>query len=134
MDNKSTEQVSITPPEKRNPTGKGGFGDNPQNRNPGGWNKEMVFSYQYRRFMNMTLKELDDYRSSDFSDRKVVEELAYLRVMEAKKSLLDVKEITDRTEGKAAQSIDVTTNGENLSMPIVRIIDERPTTRDSSTE
>ena len=28
----------------RNPEGKGGFGDNPQNRNPGGWKKEESIS------------------------------------------------------------------------------------------
>ena len=50
---KTTQQDYITPPELRNPTGKGGFGDHPENRNPGGWNPDFTFSYQYRRFLNM---------------------------------------------------------------------------------
>lgn len=107
----TTEQVK-TPP---NPKGKGGFGDNPQNRNPGGWNKEMVFSYQYRRFMNMSVDELAAYKNVPTSKRTVVEDLAYRRVVAAQNSLPDVKEMTDRTEGKPNQSVDVTTDGESLN-------------------
>ena len=128
------EPKEPTPPQLRNPTGKGGFGDNPQNRNPGGWNKEMVFSYQYRRFMNMTMNELKEWRLIPDMERKVVEYLAYQAVMRAKNSLRDVQEITDRTEGKAPQSIDMTSNGESITTPTVRIIDERQTARHSNTE
>lgn len=88
-----------------NPTGKGGFGDNPQNRNPGGWKKENTISYQYHRFMNMTPDELREWSKTPNSERTVAMDLAYNRVLEARKSLQDVKEITDRTEGKPAQTI-----------------------------
>lgn len=99
----------------RNPTGKGGFGDNPDNRSPGGWKKEYSFSYQYRRFMNMSLNELNEWRALGDMEKKVVEELAYQAVMRAKASLPDIKEITDRTEGKAKESLDITTDGESLN-------------------
>lgn len=104
----------------RNPTGRGGFKDNPQNRSNGGWKKEMVFSYQYRRFMNMTIEELQNYALTPKDKRTVVEDLAYNAVVRAKNSLADVKEITDRTEGKPQQSVDVTSG----DMPInqVRVI------------
>lgn len=102
----------------RNPTGKGGFGDNPDNRNPGGWNKDISFSYQYKRFMNMSMNELNEWRIKPDMERKVVEELAYHRVMAAKNSLPDVKEITDRTEGRAKESVDITSDGEKLE-PVV---------------
>lgn len=98
--NNTTEQVDKEPP---NPTGKGGFGDHPENRNPGGWRKEVSFSYQYKRFMAMSINELETYAHIPKDKRLVVEDLAYARVMDARKSLNDVKEITDRTEGKAPQ-------------------------------
>lgn len=98
----------VTTKQVPNPTGKGGFGDNPDNRSDGGWRKEMVFSYQYKRFMNMTLDELNEYNKKPESERTVVEDLAYKRIVQARNSLMDVKEITDRTEGKAPQSIEHT--------------------------
>ena len=105
----TTQQVSP------NPTGKGGFGDNPGNRNPGGWKPEFVFSYQYRRFMNMSVAELRKYVTTPDDKRTVVEDLACARVIAAKRSLPDVKEMTDRTEGKPAQAVDLTSGGEKLT-------------------
>lgn len=94
----------------RNPEGKGGFGDHPEHRNPGGWRKEVSFSYQYKRFMAMSIAELEEYAKTPKEKRTVVEDLAYGRVLAAKKSLPDVKEMTDRTEGKAPQAITITSD------------------------
>ena len=55
--------------------------------------------------MNMTTAELMSYGDKPTTERTVVEDLAYSRVIAAKKSLADVKEITDRTEGKPNQAI-----------------------------
>lgn len=98
-----------------NPTGKGGFGDNPQNRGDGSWDKTMVFSYQYRRFMNMTITQLEEYSRLPKDERTVVEDLAYQRVLSARTSLKDVKEITDRVEGKPKQSIELDSKMSGLS-------------------
>jgi len=95
---KTTQQVS-TPP---NPTGKGGFGDHPENRNPGGWDKTKSISYQYNRLMRMTTTEL-----AEFTPVTVAEEIALERIKAAKTSLRDVQEITDRTEGKAPQTVNM---------------------------
>lgn len=110
-----------------NPEGKGGFQERPEDISPGGWKKEMVFSYQYRRFMNMTVDELKEYANKPESVRTVVEDLAYSRVIAAKKSLPDVKEITDRTEGKAPQSIDVTSGGDKLNILAVEFVNGNST-------
>lgn len=98
--NKTTEQV--TPPP--NPTGKGGFGDHPENRNPGGWNKEESISYQYNRIMRMSPDELEM-----FVPETVAQKIALQRITAAMTlaGLNDTKEITDRTEGKAPQSVDI---------------------------
>lgn len=110
-----------------NPTGKGGFQERPQDRNSGTWNSKMVFSHQYRRFMHMTITEIEEWsKNTPKSERTVVEDLAYNRVIAAKQSLPDVKEITDRTEGKAPQSIDVTSNGETVKGALVEFIDNEP--------
>jgi len=114
-----------------NPSGKGGFGDHPENRSDGGWKKENVFSYQYKRFMNMTVAEMNEYMLKPEDERTVVEDLAFKRVKAAKESLPDVKEITDRTEGKAQQSIDLTSGGDAFEPVVVRIISEPP--RDTNT-
>lgn len=104
--NKTTQQV---PP---NPTGKGGFGDNPGNRNPGGWKKEESISYQYNRLMRMSPDEINE-----FNPETVAQKIALQRIKVAitDQGLNDTKEITDRTEGKAAQSIDMTSKGESIN-------------------
>ncbi len=115
-DEETTKQVLPEKDMNYNPTGKGGFGDHPENRSDGGWKKENVFSYQYKRFMNMTLDELNDWRLIPDMQRTVVEELAYNTVMRSKQSLPDVKEITDRTEGKPVQHIELATNENEKSL------------------
>lgn len=99
----------------RNPNGKGGFGDNPQNRSDGGWKKENTISYQYRRFLNMSPAELKKFAHTPEEERTVAMDIAYSQIIESRNSLLHTKEITDRTEGKAPQNIDITTNGDSIN-------------------
>lgn len=110
-----------------NPTGKGGFGDHPENRNPGGWRPEYTPSYQYRRFMNMDSDELielakkwkiisptkEEIESGEARKKyrgkfphTTVEEMALRRILASMKSLADIKEITDRVEGRAVQKVE----------------------------
>jgi hypothetical protein len=92
----------------RNPTGKGGFGDNPQNRNSGTWNSEDSISFQYKKLIRMPVNDfknwLQDYPEKD---RTVAQELAYNAVVKARKDLKYLIELTNRTEGTSKQSIDV---------------------------
>ena len=115
MSTETTQEV--TPPQQRNPTGKGGFGDNPQNRNPGGWDKTGSISYQYNLLMRLTPEELKEYEP-----KTVAQEIALARIKAAKngdKGLNDTKEVTDRTEGRAPQSVDITSGGERLPTVII---------------
>lgn len=100
MSEKTTEQEKRVP----NPTGKGGFGDNPQNRNPGGWDKTQSISYWYNKLGRMSDEELAAFVPSNQNQK-----IALIRIQRAaqddKDALPEVKEITDRTEGKAPQFI-----------------------------
>ena len=88
-----------------NPEGKGGFQERPQDINRSGtWNPTMVFSFQYRRFLGMAKDEFDNWIENN-PERTVVEDAAWSAVKEAKTSLGNRVEITDRTEGKSPQTV-----------------------------
>lgn len=126
----TTEQVKSVP----NPTGKGGFRDNPQNRNPGGWKKEDSISYQYNKMIRMNVAEFKTWEKDNPEDsRTVAQSLAYSAVVKARNDLPYLKEITDRIEGKAQQRI---THDGNGNMDITRIADsiEKLITEDDNPE
>lgn len=116
----TSEQVK---PRNNNPTGKGGFGERPENRNPGGWDKDNTISYQYNRFMNMPPEVFRDFGKLPNGQKTMAMMLAYNRVAAALKSLPDIKEITDRTEGKSKESVDLTSNGETMAPVLVKFVD-----------
>lgn len=111
-DNTTSNQVEKHIP---NPSGKGGFGDNPQNRNTSGhWDSTMSISYQYKRFLKMTPEEIEAFGKLPKKDRTVAQDIAYSQIIKARESLNHAKEVTDRTEGKAQQSVDLTTQGDRI--------------------
>ena len=89
-----------------NPTGKGGFGDNPQNRSDGGWKKEDTIPYQYNLLMRMSLDELNEWAKENRTTMTMAQAIAYKRLIAATDSLPDAKEVTDRTSGKAKETIE----------------------------
>jgi hypothetical protein len=93
-----------------NPTGKGGFKDNPQNISKGNWSKETSISYWYNYLIRLTLEEFEA-----FEIQYVAQELAYNSIKESRQELPYLKEVTDRTDGKAQQSIDHTTKGDKIT-------------------
>jgi len=125
MEETTTQQVP-------NPTGKGGFGDHPENRNPGGWKPEYTFSYQYRRFMNMTVEEFKAWKDlTADKDKTMVEELAYVAVLKARSDIRDRQEITDRTEGKAPQTVVVNGGFFSKEKLKVEVVDEQRNTTET---
>ena len=131
-----TKQTELTRDEKGRITGgtpPAGFNVHPENRSDGGWKKENTISYQYKRFLNMSPSELKEFSNTPDSERTVAMDIAYSQVLASRKSLPHTKEITDRTEGKAPQSIDVTTGGEKLNIAMVEFIDGNSKDQDTST-
>ena len=107
MGENNTEDLGTTQ-QVPNPTGKGGFGDHPENRNPGGWNPDFTFSYQYKRFLHMNAdKFLAWDKETPDSEKKVVETIAWAAVYKARKDLRERQEIANRTEGMPKQSVDI---------------------------
>jgi len=110
---------TITPSRKghiSNPTGKGGFTDHPENISSGYWNSEDSISFQYKKLIRMTAHQFEWWRNSHpKKKRTVAQEIAYQAVRMARIDLPYLKEVTDRTEGKAAQSMDLTSGGESLN-------------------
>lgn len=95
---------------RNNPTGKGGFGENPQNRRDGRWSKDTSISYWYNKLGRMTLKELEEFEKKG-DELTPFQKTALVRVKRAYKGdsegLAEAKEVADRTEGKAKQEIGI---------------------------
>ena len=91
------------------PKGKSG---NPKG---GYWNSEDSIGFQYKKLIKMTVDEfkrwMKDYPEKE---RTIAQELAYQSVLKARKDLAYLKEVTDRTEGRASQSIDMTSGGKPI--------------------
>jgi hypothetical protein len=92
----------------RNPTGSGGFVDHPEHRNPGGWKKEDSIPYQMNFLIRMTLEDLETWARDNKKTMTMAQAIAYKRVVAALDSLPDQKEVTDRTSGKAKETIEQT--------------------------
>jgi hypothetical protein len=93
-----------------NPTGKGGFKDNPQNIAKGNWSKETSISYWYNYLIRLTLEEFEEFKI-----QYIAQQLAYNSIKESRQDLPYLKEVTDRTDGRAQQSIDHTTKGDKIA-------------------
>lgn len=107
-----------------NPTGKGGFIDNPQNRSKGYWKSEDSISFQYKRFLKMSITEIEEWSKNTPKDiRTTAMDIAYSQIIASRDSLKHTIEITDRTEGRAKQSVDVTSDGERIMPNILEVID-----------
>ena len=60
---------------------------------------------------------LDIQEFEEFEPKTMAQQLALNAVNEAKDELNYLKEVTDRTEGKASQSTDITSGGEKILTP-----------------
>lgn len=110
-----------------NPHGRGGFRDNPQNRNSGGrpTNQESI-TYWLRLFMNMTVKDFHLWKEQTPEDEVIViADLAHTLISNARDSLKELKEVVDRTEGRASMAIDLTKQKQTIKPLIISYIEPR---------
>jgi hypothetical protein len=118
-ENITTEQVKNVP----NPTGKGGFQDHPELINAGGRPKNAEsFSYWYGQFKNMSVWELNNWQDTNPEDtRTVASDLAFTRIINAKKDLREFQEVANRSEGMPKQTNELSgIDGNNIEVIIKR--------------
>lgn len=104
---KTTDQVK-TPP---NPTGKGGFADNPQNRNPGGWKKEDTPRYKLEQMMKLSADELR--KVAEDKDAPLFEQKLAIAIKNGQ--WREIKEMIQEVYGKPKESVDLTSKGESIN-------------------
>ena len=82
--------------------------------------------------MNMTVEEFKSwkYLTAD-KDKTMVEELAYAAVLKARSDIRDRQEITDRTEGKAPQTVIVDGGFFSKEKLKVEVVDEQRNTTET---
>lgn len=119
-----TTQQEIRNP---NPTGKGGFGDHPEHRNPGGWKPETSVPYQIKRFQRMSIQEFKDY-----VPKTMAEQTAYNAVANAPKNLQWFNASVDRSDGKPKQESDITSNGQTIAPVLVEFLKKEKTENEQS--
>lgn len=93
-----------------------GFDKHPENRSNGKWKAEDSIPYQYNMLLRLTVSEIKEWRKRYPENvRTMAQEIAFFMIWGAPQDLKKVVEITDRTSGKAPQTMDLTTGGESLN-------------------
>lgn len=99
------EEKQITPPELRNPDGKGGFGEHPENINPGGRPKNQErYGYWLDFFKNLPIEDFKKYKG-EHPDMSMAALGAYARIAKTIDELREFQEVANRTEGMPKQTI-----------------------------
>lgn len=100
-----TEERQITPPELRNPDGKGGFREHPENINAGGRPKNQErYGYWLEFFKDLSIEEFKKYKG-EHPDMSMAALGAYARVAKTIDELKEFQEVANRTEGMPRQVI-----------------------------
>jgi hypothetical protein len=103
--NSTTKQVNMN----RNPLGKGGLQERPEDRSDGRWDKNNSYSYWLNYFKNLSVEEFNNYKEK----MSMACSAAYERVKKTIKYLDEFKEVANRTEGMPKQSIELSGDQDN---------------------
>lgn len=127
-DKKASNQARVSPISGVAPPTHSQFGQPGGNpRNNGSWKKEDTLRFKIEATAKMGDAELDEV-IADYTSPRLVRNFA-LAVKESK--WREIKEIIEMIYGKPKESVDMTSGGEKMQFPTVRIIDERQ--RDTDT-
>lgn len=94
-----------------------GFHTGHGQRSNGKWKKENSISYQYNRLLAMTEEEYKAFKPVTNAE-KIAKRRIERAIRDDDESLKETKEITDRTEGRAKQDINI--DVDEKSAPLIR--------------
>jgi hypothetical protein len=114
--NKSTRK-QVNSNKNNNPSGKGGFGENPQNRHHGAWRKEETARGILEAMMKLSDEELIEIKNDKEGARfkRTVAEILLDGEQDTKERWKQIKELVAEVYGTPKQALDVTTNGDSLT-------------------
>lgn len=95
----------------RNPTGKGGFKERPEDRGRGFWKREQTARYKLELIIKMSdaeIQELIDDPSTPRFDKNMA-------VAVQKGEWREIDSMINQVYGKPKESVDVTTQGESIN-------------------
>lgn len=120
MENEQTTgQVKRVP----NPTGKGGFGDHPENRSPGGWDRNNSFSYWLNYFKSLTVKDFKKYKKEHEEEMTMSALGAYERIDKMIEDVGQFVLVANRTEGYPKESLRI--DAESMPIALVEFIGQK---------
>ena len=104
------------------------FGSMPENRHNGAWKKEDTPRFKLEQMMKLSadeLRKVAESKDAPLFERKLATAIN-------KGQWREIKEMIQEVYGKPKESVDMTSNGESVAVPVIRIIDERQ--RDTDTK
>lgn len=122
MNDQTTQPVRPAP----NPTGKGGFGDHPENANPGGRPKNNErYGYWLDYFKNINEDEFRAYPDENKGTMSMACIAAYARISGTVKHLDEFKEVANRTEGQPKQTVEVEGGFFSENKMIIELVEDK---------
>lgn len=111
-----------------NPLGKGGFQERPDDIAKGGhWGADTSISYQYNVLIRLSVNDFMKWIEEHPKDqRTLAQEMAYNAVVKARDDLSYLKEVTDRTEGKAPQTVTMQGGFFNETKLVIEEVENKP--------
>ena len=111
-------QVNTQRGGNRNPTGKGGFQERPEDRGRGFWKKESTPRFKLEKMMELEedeLRAIAEDKKAPLFERKLATAIA-------KGQWREIKEMIQEVYGKPKESVDLTTGGEPMTA-LVKFVD-----------